>query len=223
MSDVTNQDNANANQGSSTENNTKLYAGKYKSVEELSNAYENLQQKYSQTSDEKKRLEERYRAPDDYRVSATHALSENELSQVREEAKLASLNQEQFDVLVKRKSDEAINRKQRADKIREELGDEKINVLKDYVAKNYPPAIGKEMLEKVILDEKLRTEAFQHRDLTLSNTSPGIGTTSDVYAKVTKTELEELAIKVDKNPANLELRDLYLKKLGIYSKQKKQG
>jgi len=218
MSDVINtQDTGN------TATTETLYLGKFKKIEDLENGYTQLEQTYTKTAAEKKQLEDKFRTPEDYSVLANHSLSDSDLSSLRDEAKSAALTQDQFNQLIKKRSDEKEQHIGKIKKLRDDLGEDKVNVLKDYVDKHYPPLVRAEMLEKVMLNEQLRLEAFQHRERTLNNHVPNHGTPPDVYTKITHSELLELGREAAAKPNDVDLQNRYIKRTAQYVAQNKKS
>lgn len=195
--------------------NTKLYAGKFASVEALEEGYKNAAKTYQENEALKKQLAD-HAAPTDYLKPAELPLDDKTLEEVKAIAKNSKLTQAQFEHLA---METHARQRRRADDFeakQKSLGEEKLNILKDYVKQNYPDEIGGTVLKKLITDEKARQAALDHRERALNNKLPGMGSSlpSGQYA-VTDDDIVKAREAMNKMPSNPRLKETYLKLMKI--------
>ena len=77
----------------------KLYAGKFKTVEELEVGYNNAAKVYQDNEDLKKKYDESTHVPDDYQIPSNATLHDNDMLQLKQAAKESGLTQAQFERL----------------------------------------------------------------------------------------------------------------------------
>ncbi len=199
----------------------KLYAGKFKTVEELENGYKNAATVYEKNKELEKKIDE-FKTPDDYKVPANLTLDEAELNDLKGLARNSSLTQVQFDKLVsesKAKKDASSSAFENAKK---EIGADKLSVLQDYVNKNYPPEIASSVLNQLIADKKARDAALLHRDKILNSHIPGINkVNSSGYASVTRDDMLKAREEMQKRPSDKKARDRYISLTAEYAHQNK--
>ena len=80
----------------------RLYAGKFKTVEELEAGYNNSAKVFQENEEVKRRLEESTKVPDDYQTPSDVQLHDNDIAQLKNAAKSSGLTQAQFDKLILR-------------------------------------------------------------------------------------------------------------------------
>lgn len=153
----------------------KLWAGKYKTPEALEEAYKNSSKVFNENADLKKQLESATKAPDDYTVPEGIGLREHEIKEIKQIAKEAGLNQNHFSKMAKQMDEKIISSKKSLEDARTSLGEEKLNVLTDYVKKNYPETLQDTILTKLIKDQNAMNDALKHRDKILNSSVPGMG------------------------------------------------
>lgn len=190
----------------------KLWAGKYKTVEELEEGYKSSLTVHNENKELKKQLESFTNIPDDYSVPDDLALREIELKDIKALAKNAGLTQEQFLRTAKEMQNRIAAQNSQFENAKKEIGEETLNVLDDYVSKNYPSSLKEHILNKLIRDKKAMTEAMEHRDKTLNSSAPGMdrGSISSPEKYDGAHELQKAAAEHHKDPRNKEKKARYL-------------
>lgn len=187
----------------------KMYAGKYKTVEELEEGYKNSARVYEANRDLEAKLKDATSIPDDYQLPEGVTIDEVELKEIKFLAKESGLTQSHFNKVATQLSSKAQTQKAALDKAVNDLGTEKVNVLKSYVEKYYPEGVTDVVLNKLITDEKARTNAFAHREKLLNSSAPGIGTVPmSTEEKVSQEQINEARIAMEKKYSK-EARDKY--------------
>ena len=183
------------------EETPKLYAGKYKSVDELEKAYKNSAKVFNDNKALQERLKN-YEVPESYHLPNV-SLPETMLQEIEGLAKAANLSQEQFN---KTLFFFFLQQKQYQAQIEEKtknLGD-KLNVIQDYVTKTYPTSLHTPILNTLLGDENAMTEALKHRDQLLNSQVPGLSNQqanlSDPYEG--QQEMLKIAKEYERNPSD---------------------
>lgn len=143
------------------EEQPKLYAGKYKSVEELEKAYKNSAKVFNDNKELLERLKN-YEIPESYDLPDV-SLPETMLQEIEGLAKSANLSQEQFNKTLCAMADQQKQYQFQLENKKKTLGD-KLNLVQDYVIKNYPASLQPMVLNTLIGDENAMTDALKHRD-----------------------------------------------------------
>lgn len=177
----------------------KLYAGKYKSIQELEKAYTNS----STVFNENRALKEKYKVPENYVIPEV-SLPETVINDLQQLAKSAGFNQEQFDKTLVSIHEQKKQQQTQLESKKQQLGDQ-LKVVEDYVMKNYPHALYDTILTTLLGDENAMSDAMKHRDQVLNSQVPGLnnqrGNFSDTYDG--KAELINLAREYEKNPTEI--------------------
>jgi len=190
----------------------KLYAGKYKTVEDLEKAYGNSVTAIVEKSKLEKELES-YKAPEDYTVPDGLSFREEDIQEVKHIAKTAEMSQKQFEKTITEmhsKVTENVEAQKRFIEDRKKsIGDEKINLLTDYVDKYYPSSVKDVVLNKLLKDESAMNDALKDREARLNTQAPGVGrgapTGGEQYDG--QKELRDVAKQYEREPHNRELRE----------------
>ena len=153
------------------EEQPKLYAGKYKSVEELEKAYKNSAKVFNDNKTLQERLKN-YEVPESYHLPNV-SLPETMLQEIEGLAKAAGLNQEQFNKTLFAMTEQQKQYQTQLEDKKKTLGN-KLNVIQDYVTKTYPTSLQSTILNTLIGDEHAMTEALKHRDQLLNSQVPGL-------------------------------------------------
>lgn len=181
----------------------KLLAGKYKSVDELEKAYNSSATVIREERSKREQLEKQFSVPEVYEMSNELPLRENEWQDIKALAKTARLTQDQFNTTAQEMSHRVMAQAQELADAKSAIGQEKINVLNDYVEKHYPQALRETVLNKIIKDGNAMNDALKHRDSLLNSTVPGvsqgsIGATESRYDG--QSELTKAALQYQKQP-----------------------
>lgn len=177
----------------------KLYAGKYKSVEELEKAYKNSAKVFNDNKALQERLKN-YEIPESYHLPDV-SLPETMLQEIEALAKAAGLNQEQFNKTLFAMTEQQKQYQTQLEDKKKTLGS-KLSIVQDYVTKTYPTSLHNTILNTLIGDENAMTEALKHRDQLLNSQVPGLSNQqanlSDPYDD--QQEMLKIAKEYEKNP-----------------------
>ncbi|HEY2567209.1 MAG TPA: hypothetical protein VGH95_05860 [Candidatus Aquirickettsiella sp.] len=192
----------------SVEEQPKLYAGKYKSVEELEKAYKNSAKVFNDNKALQERLKN-YEVPESYHLPDV-SLPETMLQEIEGLAKAANLSQEQFNKTLYAMAEQQNHYQAQLENKKKTLGS-KLSLVQDYVIKNYPVSLQSTVLNTIIGDENAITEALKHRDQLLNSQVPGLSNQqanlSDPYDG--QQEMLKAAKEYEKNP-NVKNREKFI-------------
>jgi cell fate (sporulation/competence/biofilm development) regulator YlbF (YheA/YmcA/DUF963 family) len=156
----------------------RLYAGKYKTAEEMEEAIKakdsEAHKLFESNKQLKAQMEQANQAPEHYDVPAEAEHIKDDVEAIVKMAKAASLSQEKFSKLVSERINERKDYDKRYDEAKKEVGDENLTILTDYVSKNYPEPVRKQMMDSFVLNPTARAEALAHRNKTLDTRTPGM-------------------------------------------------
>lgn len=159
------------------ENNTEtqqLYAGKFKSVEDLEAGYKNAAKVFDENQQLKSQLETITKVPDDYMHPADVELDQNRLADIKARAKEAGMTQAQYEKFVKSDKDRLEKMKSHFEEAKKALGEDKLNLLNDFIAKAYPKEIADGVLKSAVTNKAARDAILQQREHALNNRVPGM-------------------------------------------------
>ncbi len=183
------------------EEQPKLYAGKYKSVEELEKAYKNSAKVFNDNKILQERLKN-YEVPESYHLPDV-SLSETMLHEIEGLAKAANLSQEQFNKTLYAMAEQQKHYQTQLEDKKKTWGD-KLPLVQDYITKNYPVSLHTTVLNTLIGDENAMTEALKHRDQLLNSQVPGLSNQqahrTDPYDG--QQEMLKMAKEFEKNPTD---------------------
>lgn len=158
----------------------RLYAGKYKTAEEMEEAIKSKDTEAHKLFETNKllkaQMEQANQAPEHYDVPAEAERIKDDMEAITKMAKAASLSQEKFTKLVNERISERMDYEKRYDASKKEVGDENMLVLNDYVNKNYPEPVRKQIMDNFVMNPTARAEALAHRNQTLDTRTPGMST-----------------------------------------------
>ncbi len=179
----------------------KLYAGKYKSVEELEKAYKSSAGVFNENKTLKEQLKS-FEVPENYSLPESLSLHEQEIQGLQNIAKTAGLNQEQFNKTLLKMQEQQQQCQIQLEERKKMLGDT-LNVIEDYVTKIYPSTLHSTILNTLIGDENAMSEALKHRNQILNSQVPGLGSQRANLFDPTdgKEELANIAKEFRKNPS----------------------
>ena len=180
---------------------SKLYAGKYKSVEELEKAYKSSAGVFNENKTLKEQLKS-FAVPENYSLPESISLHEQEIQGLQNIAKTAGLNQEQFNKTLIQMQEQQQQYQEKLEQRKKILGN-KLNVIEDYVKKTYPSTLHSTILNTLIGDENAMSDALKHRNQLLSSQVPGLGSQRANFSDPTdgKEELANIANEFRKNPS----------------------
>lgn len=196
------------------EGEQKLYAGKYKTVEELEEGYKNNSRAHTRLKELETEVETYKKVPDDYQKPDV-GLADTDFNAIKQIAKNSGLTQTQFDKLAKETAAriaagiEATKKLQ--EDARKEVGEDKISILKDYVSKFYPTQIGDAVLDNLITNKDARQAAFEHRDQLLQSKVPGMQRVGGGGSYVvSRDDVLKAREEVQKRPHDIKARERYI-------------
>lgn len=196
-------------------NEEKLFANKFKTVEDLEKAYGNSVTAMVEKAKLEKELE-KYRPPENYNLPSDIQFSEDNLEELRSIARNAEMSQSQFEKTAREMSNRVISNKQALEQFYNErkssIGEEKLNLLTDYVEKYYPPYARELILDKLIKDDSAMSDALKDRDSRLNTQVPGVnqGRSGISERYDGENELKAAALAAQKNPRDQKAREKYI-------------
>lgn len=186
----------------------KLWAGKYKTPEEMEEAIKAKDNEYGKLYEEhdgiKKKYDEISKVPDKYAVPDGMVLRQNEIQEIEQLAKNAGLTQAQFEKTaldMQARIQSSVNAMIQA---KEKVGQDKIAIIQDHIKKHYPESLQEVVFNKVLMDEKARTDILSEREKKLNSEVPGMdkGSTQGSGEKRDgDKELKEAFDAYHKNPS----------------------
>lgn len=196
----------------------KMYAGKFKSVEELEEGYKNAAKVYQENEELKQKLND-YQPPVDYQVPKLEGLNEQVLKDVQQRAKAAGLNQKQFEAMLMRSQEEAMNQSKYVQDKMKALGDQQLATLKDYVGRRYPKAVQDDIIKKAALDQETYQAILEQRNNELNTQVPGINKVTPASYRINKEDVLNARAEYVKRPQDRALKERYLKMMSNYAHQ----
>lgn len=208
-----------------SESSEKLYAGKFKTVEELEVGYKNSLPVFQENETLKKQLNDLTSVPTDYISPTDVQLEENYSTDLKTRAKEVGLTQEQYEKLVRSEKKRLADTLQRYESNKKEVGEETINVLKDYVSNNYPQELHDDLLRNFIGNKEARQAALKHRDQLLNSSAPGLNKPAVGNYNVTREDILKARKSVEESRGNAKekAKAHYIKLLSIQAEQKQQA
>ncbi len=151
----------------------KLYAGKFKSVEELEAGYNNAAKVYQDNEDLKKRFDETTKVPDEYQVPTDVSLHDSDVAQLKITAKNSGLTQSQFEKLALAQTQSVQSKVESFENAKKEIGVDNLNLLQDFIGKAYPEKAGQALLKEAIKNKDVRDAILEQRTQALNSSIPG--------------------------------------------------
>jgi hypothetical protein len=168
----------------------KLYAGKFKTVEELEAGYNNAAKVYQENDDLKKKHEESTKVPDAYSVPSTIELHENDLEELKQSSKNSGLTQAQFEKLAIAQNEKVRGKVQSFENAKKEVGADNLNLLQDFITKTYPQKAGEALMKEAIKNKEVREAILNQRTQALNSSVPGVNQVfSHSYNNVTHEDV----------------------------------
>ena len=152
----------------------KLYAGKYKSDDELEKAYNSSATVIRDEREKARTLESKYKVPDEYEIPPELSMRDGEINEIKNIAKKAGLSQLQFVETAKEMQARVKHEIDSMESAKAGIGQEKLNVVNDYVERFYPESLRSTVLNKIIKDGNAMNDAMKHRDSILNSAAPGM-------------------------------------------------
>jgi hypothetical protein len=168
----------------------KLYAGKFKTVEELEAGYNNAAKVYQENDDLKNKYTQATSIPDDYQIPAGVALHDNDIAELKQAAKESGLTQAQFEKLAAKQNSSVRAKVESFENAKKEIGADNLNLLQDFLTKTYPDKVAEKMLKEAIKDKDLRAQILDQRTKSLNSSVPGANrVSSNNYNNVTHEDI----------------------------------
>ena len=206
------------NQNEIVQEEPKLYAGKYKSVEELEKGYCHSLQSLNEIKSELKS----FTAPEEYIIPDVKTHHEI-ISRAKELAKSTGLSQSQFDAVVRKMDEKNRDSIEKFEESKKRAG-EKLDILEDYVSRHYPKKLKSTIINSLLMDSEAMDEALKHRESMLNTQVPGIhsarGASFSTNDKTEKEKMIEAMIRYNTNPTKENLDD-YMNRVESVAKNKK--
>lgn len=197
----------------------KLYAGKFKTVEELEAGYKNTATVYDENQNLKTKVNELSTVPDVYLNPADVQLDQTRIADIQARAKESGMTQAQYEKFVLSDKARLDQHQQSFDNMKKEVGEETINILTDYVKKNYPEPLHDNMLKSFIVNKDARTAALNHRQQLLGNQVPGMNRPAQGGYNVSHEDVKKAYAAKEKNPHDLKARQAYINVLAAQAAQ----
>ncbi len=181
----------------------KLWAGKYKTPEQLEEAYKNSAKVFNENKELHQKLQAVTSIPEDYTIPSDIALREAELNEIRSIAKNAGLTQNQFEATAREMQTRLRANLETFERAKQEVGEEKLAVIQDYVKRYYPEKLQQTILNQLIKDKEAMSDALKDRDARLNSQAPGMNSASTTIKQRYdgEKELREAALEYRKNPS----------------------
>jgi hypothetical protein len=204
----------------------KLYAGKFKTVEDLENGYRQSLPLYQKTKELESEINRYKTVPEKYNLPGDAELRETQFKELEALARSAGLNEEQFTKAAKSISEKIKVQNQTLDDKRKALGDEKSNLLKDFVSKNFgefSDQFKSNIFNQLIRDEGATNNALKAREKQLNSQAPGINSIGAIGGGLeeAKRTREDLFKKANANPSDMVARNAYIKSCEVIAESKR--
>lgn len=162
-----------------TTSTAKKWAGKFDTPEALEEAYNTSGKIHRENQELKDKYDSLTKVPEKYTLPETVKVTIREQALLDRAARKAGLNQEHYSKIVEEFHAEENSHMQALADRRKALGEEKINVIHDYVKKFYPAKLQDVMFNEIIKDDEAMSQAMSDRDKRLNSNVPGVdrGTT----------------------------------------------
>jgi transcriptional regulator with XRE-family HTH domain len=216
---MTDQKTPNPNEGGE-----KLYAGKFKTVEELEAGYKNSLPVFQENENLKKKVDEVTKIPDEYMTPADIALHDEDAAEVKRLAKNSGLTQAQYEKLARETHARTKSNVDSYEAAKKELGADKINQIQDFVTKTYGEKVGAKLLKDAITNKEIREELLAQRTAALNSAAPGMGRTGGAPSySVTKKDVLTARTEMEKvrGKARVEARNKYISLQRQYAHQER--
>jgi multidrug efflux pump subunit AcrA (membrane-fusion protein) len=199
-----------------------LYAGKFKTVEDLESGYKNAAKVYDDNEALKTQLAKATEVPHDYVNPADVEVDPARVEDIKARAKEAGLNQSQYEKFVRSDKSRLDARNQAYEANKKAVGEETLNILTDYVTRNYPKPIQDAMIKTFVGNKEAREAALGHRSQLLNSQVPGVNKTPPAVGfRVTQDDINKAYAAKEANKASLQARQHYLNLLSAKAEQDK--
>lgn len=209
------------NEEKTQEGAEKLYANKFKTVEELEAGYKNSLPTFQENETLKKQLSDLTAVPQTYMNPTDVEVDPNRVADIQARAREAGMNQAQYEKFVRGDKARVEANRQRLEDAKKEVGEETLNILKDYATKNYPKELVDGMISTFVQNKDARQAALNHRDQLLNNNIPGLNKNMPpVGFTVTDADIKKAYEAKERNRGDMKAREHYLRLVDQYAQQK---
>lgn len=202
----------------------KLYAGKFKTVDELENGYKSAATVYQANQNLTQQLEAATKVPDDYVPPVDITMQEDEAKTLKDIAKKSGLTQKQFDAAAKALADQNAITKQaevnRQLEIRKQLGDDKIALVNEFVSKTYPAQVADAVMKQALTSTEAFRALMAQRDASLNSSVPGMSNVGAAPQPVTHNDVVTARNAHLAQPGNMKLRESYINLIAEQAKSR---
>jgi len=211
-------------EGTEGTNEVKLYAGKFKTVEELEAGYKSSLPVFQENETLKKKVDELTSIPVTYLNPSDIEHDPSRIEDIKSRAKEVGLTQAQYEKFLRNDKARVEKNKSNFEAARKEVGDETLNILTDYVSKHYPKELHDNMLKTFIGNKDARQAALNHRSQLLNNQVPGMQKTSAAGGyHVSDQDVRKAYDLKEKNRGDLRARQNYLNLVAAKAAQDHAG
>jgi hypothetical protein len=152
----------------------KLWAGKYQTPEEMEAAIAAKDKEYSKLYNEHQTIKNETQIPASYRNPDGLDLDANDTKEIQALAQEAGLTQAQYERTAKAMASKYKAIESEFENSKQEIGEEKLTILQDYVKKFYPESLHNTVLTKIIKDKQAMNDALKDREARLNSQAPGM-------------------------------------------------
>lgn len=201
-------------------NNEKLYAGKFKTVEDLEAGYKNSAIVYDENNNLKKKVEELSTIPDAYQNPTDVQLEANRIADIQARAREAGMTQAQYEKFLRGDKARIDKHHEGFESAKKEVGEQTLNILNDYVTKHYPKELQDGVMRTLIQNKEARQSALNHRDQLLNNQVPGVGRITPPSYSVTDEDVKKAYDQKEKTRNSKDIQR-YLNLVAMQAEQSK--
>jgi hypothetical protein len=144
----------------------------------------------------------------------------NRIADIQARAKAAGMTQAQYEKFLRDDKARVDGRTASFENAKKEVGEETLNILKDYVSKHYPKELEDNMLNTFIGNKEARQAALNHRAQLLNNQVPGMSKTPALGYAVTDDDVRKAYEAKEKNKGDMKARNHYLNMVAAKAAQK---
>lgn len=196
------------------DNEPVLYAGKFDTVEKLENGYKESLSVHIKNKELEEKINLLTKVPENYAVPDDIKLDESSISDIAELSKKASLTQNQFEEIVRKKYSDTLNAKNKFEERKFALGEEKINLLNTYIENNFGQInenIKSQLVTNLINDDQSINAILLNRENQLNSTVPGMEHHANQEQRFNiQDELKKASRDAAANPGNAEAKARYI-------------
>lgn len=197
----------------------KLFANKYKTVEDLEEGYKNATREAREKMEIQRKLEEATKVPEDYIIPDEIKLDDSEKADLTIIAKRSGMTQAHFDKYLKQITEKKKSELDAVEKVKAEYGD-KLAQVTDFVQKNYPQALHETIINKAMKDKGALEDIMQERDKRLNSSAPGSSFLGSLASKpVSDDEVKAAWAETQKRPGDMKAREKYINMVASRNKK----